>query len=80
MVKCIKNAYSQSRPFIFRLQKRISFFLPIVFRLLLVTNAVIHCGDVVLHCRYGHMLDVYSDTFGSSVVLETQQTVQVLDI
>lgn len=63
-----------------RCRKGFLFFLPTVFRLLLVTNAVIHCGDVVLHCRYGHMLDVYSDTFGSSVVLETQQTVQVLDI
>lgn len=56
------------------------FFLPTVFRLLLVTNAVIHCGYVLLHWQYGHMLDVYSETFGSSVVLETQQTVHVFYI
>lgn len=54
--------------------------MPTVFRLLQVTNAVIHCGDMLLHCQYGHMLDVYDDTFGSSVALETQQIVQVFDI
>lgn len=29
------------------------FFLPTVFRLLRVTNAVIHCGYVLLHWQYG---------------------------